>query len=90
MACFVGKGCHQSPKTCCIRRLVPVIPAQQQAPMARGRPPVLMSLTMSVLSPMAAIERTMKNLLRVLMGENTEASTPKWMATVVMREAAMK
>ena len=59
------------------------MPTQQQAPKARGAPPVLMSLTISVFSPMAAMASTMKNLLSVLMGEKTLASTPKWTATAV-------
>ena len=61
-------GVYQRPRTCCISRLVTVIPIQQQAPKARGAPPVFTSLTISVLRPMAAMARTMKNLLRVLMG----------------------
>ena len=47
-------------------------------------------MTMSVLTPMAAMARTMKNLLRVLRGSNTVAGTPEAVATVVMTEARMK
>ena len=57
-------------------RLTAVIPAQQQNPKVRGLPPVFMSLTMSVLRPMAAMARTMKNLLSSLRGENTDISIP--------------
>ena len=47
------------------RRLTTVIPAQQQAPMNIGLPPVFTSFTISVFSPIAAIVSTMKNLLSV-------------------------
>ena len=67
-----------------------VIPTQQQAPMSMGLPPVRMSLTRSVFSPMADMARTMKNLLSSLMGAKTEAGIPAPMAMVVMTEAPMK
>lgn len=53
------------------------MPTQQQAPKARGAPPVLMSLTISVFSPMAAMASTMKNLLSVLMGGKDAGIHPK-------------
>ena len=67
-----------------MRRLVPVMPTQQQAPKARGAPPVLMSLTISVFSPMAAMASTMKNLLSVLMGER------RWHPPKVDRDGGQK
>lgn len=42
-----------------------MIPAQQQAPMNIGLPPVFTSFTISVFSTIAAIASTMKNLLSV-------------------------
>ena len=71
-------------------RLTPVIPTQQQKPRARGLPPVFISFTISVLSPMAAIARTIKNLLSSLSGEKTSISMPADTATVVITDAAMK
>ena len=41
------------------------MPTQQQNPSSSGLAPVRISLMMLVLSPMAAMARTMKNLLRV-------------------------
>ena len=74
----------------CIPRLILIIPHQQQNPSKIGLPPILISFTMFVFSPTALIARTIKNLLSVLMGEKTLASTPKWTATVVRRLAAIK
>ena len=71
-------------------RLTPVMPTQQQKPMNSGLPPVLISFTMLLLRPMAAMARTMKNLLSVFTGAKKEAGTPKLPATVVIRDAAMK
>ena len=81
---------HHIPSMCCMIRLTAVIPAQQQNPKVRGLPPVFMSLTMSVLRPMAAMARTMKNLLSSLRGENTDISIPADTHTVVIMEAAIK
>lgn len=58
--------------------------------MRMGLPPVRMSFTRSVFSPMAAMARMMKNLLSSLTGEKTEAGTPAPMARVVMTEAPIK
>lgn len=55
-----------------------------------GLPPVLMSFTMFVFKPTAHMARTMKNLLSVLRGENTDAETPREVAIVVMTEASTK
>ncbi len=55
--------------------------------MRMGLPPVRISLTKSVFRPMAAMARTMKNLLSSLMGAKTEAGIPAPMAMVVMTEA---
>jgi len=67
-----------------------VMPAQQEAPRMRGLPPDFTSFTVLVFRPMAAMARTMTNLLRVLTGANTAASTPRETATVVIMEAPMK
>ena len=66
------------------------MPAQQQAPIKSGLPPVLTSLTISVLRPIAAIAMTMKNLLSSLSGANTAVSTPAAATAVVISEAAIK
>ena len=66
------------------------MPAQQHAPMKIGFPPVFMSFTRLVLSPMAAMARTMKNLLSSLMGWKKAMGTPALRAMVVRMEAAMK
>ena len=44
---------YQMPSTCCISRLMPAMPTQQQKPMMSGLPPVLTSLTMFVFRPTA-------------------------------------
>ena len=43
-----------------------------------------------VFKPTAHMARTMKNLLSVLRGENTDAETPREVAIVVMTEASTK
>ena len=67
--------------------LTNVMPIQQHRPMKMGLPPVLTSLTTSVLKPMAAIAMTMKNLDKVLMGAVTAAGKAN---TVVMTLANTK
>lgn len=81
---------YHMPMKCCTARLVKVIPSQQQAPMKSGLPPVLISFTISVLRPMAAIAMTIKNLLKSFKGENTDESTPAAVAIVVISDAAIK
>lgn len=81
---------YQIPSTCCMSRLMEAMPTQQQKPKASGLPPVLMSFTMFVFKPTAHMARTMKNLLSVLRGENTDAETPREVAIVVMTEASTK
>lgn len=66
------------------------MPIQQQSPIISGLPPVLISLTISVLRPMAAMASTMKNLDSSFIGANTSGETPADTATVVMTEAAIK
>ena len=83
-----GSCFHQSPITCCMSRLTPVMPAQQQSPIKIGLPPVLTSLTMLVFSPMAAIATTMKNLLSSLSGSKKLSGKPNWTAIVVTIDAA--
>ena len=66
------------------------MPTQQQKPMRMGLPPVFMSLTMLVLRPMAHMDRTMKNLLRVFKGLKASMATPRLSAMVVITEANTK
>ena len=66
------------------------MPIQQHAPIASGLPPVFMSFTISVLNPIAAIARTMKNLLTSFIGLKKSPETPRLIETVVITEAAMK
>ena len=67
--------------------LTSVMPIQQHRPMKMGLPPVLTSLTTSVLKPIAAMAMTMKNLERVLMGAVTATGRAN---TVVMTLAKTK
>ncbi len=67
-----------------------MIPVQQQNPIMIGLPPVLISFTILVFKPIAAMARTMKNLLSSLMGAKTLESIPADAAIVVMTDAAIK
>ena len=75
------------PSTCCIPKLTSEIPSQQQNPVKIGFPPVLTSLTIFVLRPIAAIAMTIRNLLSSLSGSVTAAGS--W-NTVVTTEASTK
>lgn len=66
------------------------MPIQQQKPINIGFPPVLISFMIFVFNPIADIASTIKNLLSVLIGENTLAFTPSETAIVVMIDAATK
>ena len=68
---------YHIPSICCINRLTAEIPTQQQKPIRIGLPPDLMSLTMLVLRPIAAIAITIKNLLTVLNGEKKASGNAK-------------
>ena len=81
---------YQMPSTCCISRLMPAMPTQQQKPMMSGLPPVLTSLTMFVFRPTAHMAITIRNLLSVLSGLNTLADTPALTQMVVTTEASRK
>ena len=61
------------PSKCCISRLTPAIPIQQQSPIKIGFPPVFTSLMMLVFRPIAAIAMTIKNLLISFKGFVTAA-----------------
>lgn len=74
----------------CIPRLTRLMPIQQEKPINRGFPPVLISFTMSVLRPMAAMAIIIKNLLKVLAGAKNSSARPKCDAMVVMTDARMK
>lgn len=87
---YFGTEDYHIPSTCCIRRLVPVMPIQQQKPRNKGLPPVLINLIIFVFKPIALMARTMKNLLKVFNGVNTSADTPKCKAVVVITEARIK
>ena len=66
-----------------------MIAAQQPKPSAMDFPPFFTILTMSVFRPMAVMAMTMKNLLSVLSGTNTDALTPRVVQIVVIRLATM-
>ena len=81
---------YQIPSTCCIARLMAVMPAQQANPMMMGFAPVLMSFTISVFSPMAPMAMIIRNLLNSFMGVKKSADI--WngpVQMVVIREAAI-
>ena len=71
-------------------KLTAVIPIQQQKPIRIGLPPVFTSLIILVFKPMAHMDSTMKNLLRVLSGSKASTATPMFKATVVITEASTK
>ena len=71
-------------------RLTRVITVQQHAPSKMGFPPDLMSFTILLFSPIAAIAIIMQNLLNSLSGVKTSPETPKFNATVVISEAIIK
>ena len=83
-------GNHQMPRKCCILRLTPMIPHQQQNPSKIGLPPVLISFTMFVFNPTALIATTIRNLLSVLNGVKKPDGTPRYTQTVVMTDASTK
>ena len=62
------------------------MPTQQQNPSSSGLAPVRISLMMLVLSPMAAMARTMKNLLRVFSGVKMSVEIPVAETMVVTTE----
>ena len=78
------------PIKCCMTMLTNVIAHQQQTPRIKGFPPVFTSFTMLLLSPIAAIAITMKNLLRVLSGAKNSALMPRFTAIVVTTDARTK
>lgn len=63
---------------------------QQPNPMRIGLPPDRTNRTILVLSPMADIAITMKNLLRVFKGVKKVSETPSIVARVVMVAAKIK
>ncbi len=81
---------HQSPVKRMTKRLVPVMPSQQQAPMRMGFPLDFTSLMMLVFKPMAAMATTIRNLINSFTGEKKLEKTPRLTAMVVMTEAAIK
>ncbi len=76
--------------TLCISKLTTVMLTQQQKPRANGFAPDFMSLTISVLRPMAAIAITIKNLESVLNGLKNSSEIPKLKAIVVIKLAKTK
>ena len=66
------------------------MPVQHAKPRMSGLPPDLMSFTMSVLRPIAAMARTIKKRLSSFTGANTDASIPTAEAAVVMIDAHIK
>ena len=81
---------YHNPITCCINKLTPVMLTQQQKPRIIGFPPVFISFTIFVLSPIAAIARTIKNLLNSLIGLKIAISAPADTAMVVITDARIK
>ena len=75
---------------CCIIKLTLVIPIQQQNPIMRGLPPVLISFIIWVFNPMAAMAMVMKNLLSDLTGLKTSLGTPNEDNIVENTEAKIK
>lgn len=73
-----------------MNKLTVVMPIQQQNPIKIGLPPVLISFIISVLSPIALMASTIKNLLKVFIGENMLEFAPSETETVVMTDAAIK
>ena len=59
-------------------------------PIKIGFPPVFISFIIFVLSPIALIAITIKNLLKVLIGEKILISAPIETATVVIIDAPTK
>ena len=78
------------PITCCMIRLTPVIPIQQQRPIRIGFPPVLINLIILEFRPIAAMARMIKNLLSSFNGKKTFIDTPMFTAIVVITDAAIK
>ena len=76
--------------TLCRIKLTAVMPAQQLPPSRIGLPPVLISLTISVFNPMAAMAITIKNLLSCLKGAKMPDERPHRTATVVISDAPIK
>ena len=66
------------------------MPSQQQDPIKSGFPPVFTNVIISLLSPTAAIAITIRNLLSVFSGVNTDALIPNLSAIVVISDAAIK
>ena len=58
--------------------------------MNNGFPPVFINLMMLLLSPIAAMAKTIKNLLSILTGAKKAEGTPKLPATVVITAARIK
>lgn len=81
---------YHKPMIRCIIRLAQVIEIQQQNPMNNGFPPVFINLMMLLLSPIAAMAKTIKNLLSILTGAKKAEGTPKLPATVVITAARIK
>ena len=59
---------YQIPRICCMNRLTPEMPSQQQSPIKIGLPPVFTNFTRLVLRPIAAIAIMIRNLLNSLIG----------------------
>ena len=66
------------------------MPTQQIAPRASGFPPVFISFTTLLFRPIAPMAMTIRNLLSILSGSNTLASTPADTTIVVIKEATTK
>lgn len=81
---------YQILRRCCNKRLTDVIPIQHENPSSMGLPPDFINFTILVFSPIAAIARMIKNLLRSLKGAKNDDDIPKDVAMVVIIEANKK
>lgn len=86
----MGIWFYQIPMTCCIKRLIRVMPIQQQAPRSIGFPPERISFGRLLFRPMAAMAMTIRNLDSSFNGAKRLASAPSMMHTVVKTEARIK
>ena len=86
----VGVFYYISPRRFCSIRLTQVMPAQHEAPIIMGLPPVFISLTILLFRPIAAIARVIMNLLSSLSGSNAEDGTPLFIHIVVTNAAPIK
>ena len=79
---------YQIPNVYCNNRQTTVIPTQQHIPKNIAVDPVFTNIKRLQLRPTAAIDMTIRNLLRSFNGTNASEDTPHNMAIEVTREAS--